>query len=194
MGSTRTVTKSATKSSRRVHIATSPKQHPSSDRPSGIIYFWSTFGVGIIALFINNVVRWSRSADFVRSDPGSGPYPYLAILRGIEGLSCLIFVLLRTYTLVLPWLRIGAPSLDGKLILGGVLVSTLDILFAVFQPTWAMNAHGLAYGSWSRSIPLFPGPGAHKVPWTCCGTCRRDLRLLDPQYSTQEVSWHEHNG
>ncbi|KAF2499611.1 hypothetical protein BU16DRAFT_277859 [Lophium mytilinum] len=28
-----------------------------------------------------------------------------------------------------------------------------------------MNAHGLAYGSWSRSIPLFPGPGAHKVPW-----------------------------
>ncbi|KAF2499610.1 hypothetical protein BU16DRAFT_557925 [Lophium mytilinum] len=131
MASARTISKT----SRKVSIATSPRPHPSSDRPSGVVYFWAALGVGIVALFINNVVRWSLSEDFVRSDPGPDPYPYLAILRGTEALSCTIFILLGTRTLILPWLRTGVPSLDGKLFLGGVSASTLDILFAVFQPT-----------------------------------------------------------
>jgi len=63
------------------------------------------------------------------------------------------------------WIRNGYPSLDGKMFIGGFFASTLDILFAIFNPTWAMNAYGFSYGSWANSIPGWPSPGAHKIPW-----------------------------
>lgn len=68
-------------------------------------------------------------------------------------------------TLVQPWLQNGVPSLDSKVFLGGVFASTLDIMFTVFNPTWAMNAYGYAFGSWANFIPGSPGSGASEVPW-----------------------------
>ncbi|OCK78142.1 hypothetical protein K432DRAFT_406706 [Lepidopterella palustris CBS 459.81] len=139
MALTKTTTKPRpSTTTKRVSIALPPSASAPT-LPSGIVYFWAFLGID--------------------------PYPYLAVLRGTEFLSCAVFIYLGNRTVIQPWRRTGVLSLDGKMFIGGMFASTLDILFAVFNPTWTMNAHGIAYGSWSNSIPGLPGPGAHKVPW-----------------------------
>lgn len=136
-----------------------------AERPSGALWLWAFFGVLIVLLFTNNWTRWLLSPEFVRPDPGPDPYPYLYVLRATEFVSSAVFLYLGWITLLRPWRRNGVPSLDGKLFLGGVFASTLDILFAAFNPTWAMNAHAVAFGTWANVFPGFPGPGASQVPW-----------------------------
>jgi len=119
----------------------------------------------IILLFANNLIHWLRSPDFVRPDPGPDPYPYLYVLRVTEAVSVVLFLYIGNHVLLQPWIKNGYPSLDGKMFIGGFFASTLDILFAIFNPTWAMNAYRFSYGSWANPIPGWPSPGAHKIPW-----------------------------
>jgi hypothetical protein len=116
-------------------------------RSSGAIYPWFLIGIGAIWLFIQDCYYWVQSPQFVKADPGPDPYHYMHISRGTEFLSCAIFLYLGNSTVIQPWLRNGVPSLDGKLFLAGVSASTLDICFAAFNPTWAMNAHAVAFGT-----------------------------------------------
>jgi len=157
-----------TKSTKRISISQNPTSGPrkfSPERLNGVIWFWSILEATIITLFTNNWVRWVQSSDFVHSNPGPDPYPYLYILRGTEFLGCAVFVYPGNRTPVPPWLQNGVPSLDGKTFLGGAFASTLDIMSAAFNLTWAMNAYGYAFGSWANFIPGFPGLGASEVPW-----------------------------
>ncbi|TPX11824.1 uncharacterized protein E0L32_007561 [Thyridium curvatum] len=135
------------------------------ERKSGAVYFWAIAGLAQLALWTNNWVRWVPSAEFKRPDPGPDPYPYMYVLRGTEALNVFLFLFIGHYTVVKPWAKNGYPSLDGKLFIGGFFASTLDIMFAWFNPTWAMNAYGVAMGSWANKIPGFPAPGASQVPW-----------------------------
>jgi hypothetical protein len=141
------------------------KSYTPFNRPSGALWFWSAAGVAIISLFINNWIRWLQSPDFVAADPGPDPYPYLKVLRATEFLSVVLFIFIGNHTVIKPWVRNGRPNLDGNMFIGGVFASTLDIVFAVFNPTWAMNSYAVAFGSWSNFIPGWPSPGASKVPW-----------------------------
>jgi hypothetical protein len=115
-------------------------------------------------LFKTAITRCSL-LSLSKPSPGPDPYHYIHILRGTEFLSCAVFLYLGNYTVVHPWLRNGVPSLGGKLFLARVSASTLNIFFATFNPSWAMNAHAVVFGAWVEFIPVFPAPGANGVPW-----------------------------
>lgn len=136
-----------------------------TNRTSDAVYWWALAGVGIIVLATTNWIRWMMSADFVQPDPGSDPYPYMWVLRATEFLSMAIFIFLFWWTLVRPVYREGRVTLDGKLFIGGLFSSTLDVLFAAFNPTWAMNAHAISFGTWSPYFPGYPSPGTEQVAW-----------------------------
>jgi hypothetical protein len=159
MANTTTITKA------NVHKTPKSVSFTPPVRSSGAIYAWFLIGIGAIWLFLQDCYYWVQSPQFVAADPGPDPYHYMHILRGTEFLSCAVFLYLGNYTVAQPWLRSGVPSLDGKLFLAGVSASTLDIFFAAFNPTWAMNAHAVAFGTWAHFIPGFPAPGANEVPW-----------------------------
>jgi len=152
------------------------------NRPSGALWVWSVAGFALVSLFANNGIRWIRSPDFVRPDPGPDPYPYLYVLRATEAISIVVFLFIGNHVLLRPWVANRHPSLDGKMFIGGFFASTLDILFAVFNPTWAMNAYGFSYGSWSNSIPGWPSPGAHEIPYVILFNASRtpDLHTVTP--------------
>lgn len=129
------------------------------------MWFWAAFGVAIVTLATTSWLRWLASGDFVRPDPGSDPYAYMAVLRGTEFLSSSLFLYLFWYTLIRPWYRDRILNLDGKLFIGGFFASTLDVLFASFNPTWAMNAHAISFGTWSNFFPGYPSPATNEVAW-----------------------------
>ena len=149
----------------RAAVTPTDANSASAGRRSGVVWFWALCGVGIVALFLNNWGRWLLSSEFVRPDPGPDPYPHMFFLRSSEFMNCAIFLVLGWLCVVKPWLRKGVPSFDGKLFIGGVFASTLDILFASINPTWSMNAYGYSFGSWANFIPGFPAPGASEIPW-----------------------------
>lgn len=137
----------------------------SADRPSGVVQFWALLGVGIIVLALNNWIRWAASPGFVQPDPGPDPYAYMWVLRATEFVSSAIFVFLFWYTVLRPLLRQRTLSLDGKLFIGGFFASTLDIMYGMYNPTWAMNAHALSMGTWANFFPFFSSPAMEDNAW-----------------------------
>ena len=137
----------------------------SAVRPSGTVQLWAALGTALIALALNNWVRWVLSADFVQPDPGPDPYPYLWVLRLTECVSSAMFVILLCATVILPLLRRGTLTLDGKLFIGGFFASTLDVMYGMYNPTWAMNAHAYSMGTWASFFPGFSSPAMEKNAW-----------------------------
>lgn len=136
-----------------------------SARPSGVVHFWAVLGVAVIILALSNWIRWAMSADFVQPDPGPDPYPYLWVLRATEFISMSVFILLLWLTLLRPAWRDRTITLDGKLFLGGFFASTLDIMYGIYNPTWAMNAHAVSMGTWASFFPGFSSPGMEENAW-----------------------------
>lgn len=134
-------------------------------RPSGVPQLWAVIGVALIALALNNWLRWAASPGFVQPDPGPDPYPYLWVLRATEFVSSAIFVFLLWITLLGPLLRRRTITLDGKLFLGGLFASTLDVMYGIYNPTWAMNAHAISMGTWSRFFPGYSSPAMEDNAW-----------------------------
>lgn len=137
----------------------------SAARPSGAVHFWALLGVGIIVLALQSWVRWALSPGFVQPDPGTDPYAYMWVLRATEFVSSAIFVFLFWWTLLRPLLRQRTLTLDGKLFIGGFFASSLDVLYGVYNPTWAMNAHALSMGTWSRYFPFYSSPAMEDNAW-----------------------------
>ena len=134
-------------------------------RSSQAVYWWALAGVGIIALALSNWTQWALSPGFVQPDPGADPYPYLWVLRATEFISLAVFVFLLWLTLLRPAYRERRLTLDGKLFLGGFFASTLDILYGIYNPTWAMNAHALSMGTWANFFPGFASPAMEHNAW-----------------------------
>ena len=134
-------------------------------RPSGVIQFWAVLGVAIVALALNNWIRWGLSSDFVQPDPGPDPYPYMWVLRGTEFVSSAVFVFLFWLCVLRPVIRERTLSLDGKLFIGGFFASTLDIMYGMYNPTWAMNAHAVSMGTWAGFFPGYASPAMEEQAW-----------------------------
>nr|WP_255496800.1 MULTISPECIES: spirocyclase AveC family protein [unclassified Mycolicibacterium] len=56
--------------------------------------------------------------------------------------------------------------MDGKLFLGGLFASVLDVMCQMFNPTWAMNAHSLNLGTWAAQFPGFAAPQGERWAWS----------------------------
>jgi hypothetical protein len=89
----------------------------------------------------------------------------MVVLRSTEVLSTGVFVVLLWWSLIRPWRRRRAITLDGKLFIGGVFASACDVMISFFNPTWAFNAHAVSLGTWANSFPGYGSPGQDNLPW-----------------------------
>lgn len=129
------------------------------------VYWWALAGVLIVGVSTSSWVRWMMSAGFVQPDPGPDPYPYLWVLRLTEFVSISVFFFLLWHTLLRPAWRDHRITLDGKLFVGGFFASALDVLYGMYNPTWAMNAHALSMGTWAGFFPGFASPAMEDNAW-----------------------------
>jgi hypothetical protein len=135
-------------------------------RPAGTVWLWGTLGSVLVVLALSCWSRWLLSAQATPVDPGPDPYAYGWVIRLTEVISLSVFVFLLWYTLIRPAYRHRTVSLDGKLFLGGLFASVLDVLCQMFNPTWAMNAHSLNLGTWARQFPGFAAPQGDRWAWS----------------------------
>lgn len=135
-------------------------------RPPGTVVLWACGGAALVILALTCWTRWLTSPQAASVDPGPDPYAFGWVIRLTEGISLSVFVLLLWYTLLRPAYRSRALSLDGKLFLGGLFASVLDVLCQMFNPTWAINAHSLNLGTWAAVFPGFAAPQGERWAWS----------------------------
>ena len=135
-------------------------------RPSGRIRFWAVLGAVLVVLAVTTWTRWLLSGQATPVDPGPDPYPNGWAIRVTEVASLSVLVGLLWWTLLRPAIRERRLTLDGKLFLGGLFASVLDVLCQVFNPTWAMNAHSLTLGTWANVFPGFAAPDGDRWAWS----------------------------
>lgn len=135
-------------------------------RPSGAVAIWACGGAVLVVLAITCWARWLASPQAAPVDPGPDPYAFGWVIRLTEVVSLSVFVLLLWYTLLRPAYRSRTITLDGKLFLGGLFASVLDVLCQMFNPTWAMNAHSLNLGAWADKFPGFAAPQGERWAWS----------------------------
>jgi len=139
---------------------------PLVSRRSGRVRFWAFLGAAIVVFAIVTWTRWLLSPDASPVAPGPDPYAFTWVIRLTEAISVAVFVFLLWYTLIRPAYRQRRITLDGKLFLGGLFASVLDVLCQMFNPTWAMNAHSLTLGTWANQFPGFAAPDADRWAWS----------------------------
>src|SRR5262249_23731211 len=137
----------------------------SRPRPSGKVWLWAALGLALVGLAVTCWARGLLSPQATPVDPGPDPSPFGWVIRPAEAISLSVFALLLWLTLLRPGYRQRAVTLDGKLFLGGLFASVLDVLCQMFNPTWAMNAHSLNLGTWARQFPGFAAPQADRWAW-----------------------------
>ncbi|CPS43651.1 spirocyclase AveC family protein [Mycobacteroides abscessus] len=135
-------------------------------RPSGAVWVWAALGSLLIVLAVSSWTRWLLSPQASPVDPGQDPYEFGWVIRLTEVISLSVFVFLLWFTLIRPAYRERTLTLDGKLFLGGLFASCLDVLCQVFNPTWAMNAHSLNLGTWAGKIPGYAAPQGDRWAWS----------------------------
>lgn len=136
------------------------------ERPSGKVWLWAALGLALVGLALSCWTRWLLSGQAAPVDPGPDPYRFGWVIRLTEAISLSVFAFLFWFTLVRPAYRQRAVTLDGKLFLGGLFASVLDVLCQMFNPTWAMNAHSLNLGTWAAQFPGFAAPQADRWAWS----------------------------
>jgi Spirocyclase AveC-like len=132
----------------------------------GTVWLWAALGLALVVLALTTWTRWLLSPQAAPVDPGPDPYAYGWILRLTEVISISVFVFLLWYTLLRPAYRQRTITLDGKLFIGGLFASVLDVLCQMFNPTWALNAHSLNVGTWAAQFPGFAAPQADRWAWS----------------------------
>ncbi|BDB44009.1 MULTISPECIES: spirocyclase AveC family protein [Mycobacterium] len=143
-----------------------PATSGASARPSGKVWLWAAAGLALVGLAVTCWTRWLLSGSAKPVDPGPDPYRYGWVIRLTETLSLSVFAFLFWYTLLRPAYRQRTVTLDGKLFLGGLFASVLDVLCQMFNPTWALNAHSLNLGTWAGQFPGFAAPQADRWAWS----------------------------
>jgi hypothetical protein len=134
-------------------------------RPTGAHWLWAFVGLVTIALMCRTWIPWLTGSETSQPDPGTDHYRYTWALRGTEGISLGVFLGLGYWGLVRPLRQGRGLILDGKIFIAAFLVSSLDILYASLNPTWAMNAHAVSLGVWSDHMPAFANPGQSGNAW-----------------------------
>ena len=122
---------------------------------------WAIWGVIWAAIAINAWVRW------VMSDTLFGPAPImpgdtiepgrLLALRGLEVISTLVVLQCVWHCAIKPWRKERKVTLEGRLLLGGVIGFSADSLLNVHDLLFAFNAHSINLGVWTSFMPFYTG-------------------------------------
>lgn len=141
------------------HARVQPKQGVAVGTAEAV-KVWAAIGAAAVAVIVYALVRWIFSADFVATPVGADEYPYLTYLRVVEVFSALFLAYFFLSCVVMPWLRNGRLSFDGKLYLACLTVQFIDPVFNYFTPSFIENSYSVNRGSWANFIPGWASPAA----------------------------------
>ncbi len=122
---------------------------------------WAIWGAIWTAIAINAWVRW------IMSDTLFGPAPIapgdviapgrLMALRVLEVISTLVVLQCVWQCVAKPWMKERKVTLEGMLLLGGVIGFSADSLLNLHHFLFAFNAHSINLGVWTSFMPFYTG-------------------------------------
>lgn len=140
---------------------------------SSQVHLWAVLGAISTAVILAGWGQWIFSNDFASSPTGPDTISgtRLAILRTVEVGSLLTGVYFVWRFLLKPLLRERALTLDGKIVIAGILMWFYDPMVNFLNFTSTYNTHMLNRGSWARFIPGFeyPNQNLFAEPLLFCG-------------------------
>lgn len=138
----------------------------STTRPLPVM-FWATAGVLMLAFQLYVLGRWITGPNFVPTLPGADSISasqrllYVALQIGVSAaaLVCLIKWLL------LPLLRTGRMSADGRLFAAGAMIFFWDMSMNYSSTALFYNSNLINFGAWNLgSWPGWMSPAANRLP------------------------------
>lgn len=131
------------------------------------IVVWAAIGVLIFLFQAYVLVTWATGPNFVTTPPGPDAlsetqrwyFLFLQTAIPLGAVVCLIKWVL------LPRLRLGHLSADGRLFLAGSLIFFWDMSMNYSATTLLYNSHLLNFGAWTLgSWPMWFSPAANLLP------------------------------
>lgn len=125
--------------------------------PRHSVVLWAALGAVWAVFCVVVVVRWIGSSGFGPAPvvPGDAmPTHSLAMLRVVEGASVLVLLASAWILAAKPWLRSHEVTIEGLLILGGVLAFIADSALNLYAFLFSFNSHSVNLGSWSAQLPF----------------------------------------
>jgi Spirocyclase AveC-like len=121
---------------------------------------WALWGAVWLLIAVNAWVRWIMSDKFGPAPimPGDVIDPTrLLALRVLEVISTLVVLQCVWRCAIKPWMKERKVTLEGMLLLGGVIGFSADSLLNLHQLLFAFNAHSINLGVWTSFMPFYTG-------------------------------------
>jgi len=131
------------------------------------VVIWAAIGAMIFCFQAYVLFRWVSGPYFVPTPTGADSisdaqrwyFLFLQVAIPIGALVCLL------KWVVLPRLRLGHLTTDGRLFLAGTLIFFWDMSMNYSATTLLYNSHLLNFGSWTLgSWPMWFSPAANRLP------------------------------
>ncbi|EHN11057.1 hypothetical protein PAI11_20730 [Patulibacter medicamentivorans] len=123
----------------------------------GMIVLWAVIGAAWTAFCVQAGVRWVLSDDFgpaAFADDQRMPDWSFWAMRTVEILSIALALWMIWIYLLRPLVRSRRLTLDGMIVIGSLLLITIDPMINYFHYTFAWNAQALNLGTWHFTFPL----------------------------------------
>jgi Spirocyclase AveC-like len=125
---------------------------------------WAIFGVIWVAISLNALIQWVMSDNFGPAPilPGDTLPPAKLIgLRILEVVSTLVVLQCLWQHGLKPWMAERRMTLEGMLLVGGIVGFTADAMLNLHHFLFAFNAHSVNLGVWTAFLPFYTGGPAH---------------------------------
>lgn len=131
-------------------------EKPDESRRGGITA-WAAVGIVWTIIAVQAIVRWFFSDTFTPA-PILGPDEMadwrMVALRIFQVISAGVMVGFIWFCVINPWRRTGRLSLDGKFVLGGIILFAADAFLNVHHYLFAWNSHNVDMGVWVSFLPF----------------------------------------
>ncbi|MGQ0698368.1 MAG: spirocyclase AveC family protein [Panacagrimonas sp.] len=126
------------------------------------IVCWALLGVCASAFSFVVFGQWLLSAEHFATVPitpadamsGNG----VLVIRIVEVISAAVAIWALFHWLIRPWMRTGAPSIQGLLLIGALISYVLDTMVNYGGYWMAWNKHAVNWGTWAAFFPGHIGP------------------------------------
>ena len=138
-----------------------------ASRSVPVVMLWAIAGMVVLAFQLYVLGKWVTGPNFVPTDPGPDPisegkllyFRFLEIAVSLAAVACMI------KWLVLPWIREGRMTADGRLFAAGAMIFFWDMSMNYSSTALFYNSHFINYGAWNLgSWPGWMSPAANLLP------------------------------
>lgn len=127
----------------------------STARPLTPVRVWATIGTILVALELATIVRWVSGSEFtaVKVGPDRPPH-WMRLVLDVGQIAAVVVALGVIYVLLVrPWVRERRVTLNGLLVIGGILASFWDGLSSYPQHWFNYNSYLFNRGSVLSAVP-----------------------------------------